>query len=672
MSNTALAAPSFSRRQDISSDNSTATTASGPTQTLAPVVPPNVDTGSLQVLNPSKNVTLFFQTTPSSRKRDGSAVAAQVALGFKYPVVPLDHSDFVGSVSCTDKSVLATFADVDSYSHARSTWPVQSKFMLITSTQGCGPDDQNGYFVATSAAFTNGSLSVLAQGGFTGLNSTLNTANIVWGGGSTVDADGRRLRARDCDDNWCDSESISFNLSPEIAAEEANGEDESDAEANASQEDDDDAPWDNAYLLWEYNADDGESGATDKRALTNLVKREEASVEKSLKLYCVDCGIHGEFTLGGEVDYSVWELDVSLAQIYLNGNLHAGLYLGLEASVEYDNKITKELSKPNLLGWEIPLIINIGPYIELDLQAEFDAKAEGTLLVGGALDWPGFSATLDLLNPESSFQSGFEPQLTEKFEANGEISVSVSLGLPLAIGVGIDVLDGLWTADLELKDVPSINAEASISLSYINDNTYNTVDGTTIADDNNGLDLNDGCYGVAWQLTFENLLEIEAEADPSDPWDYTLYDWSYPLAQGCFGYTQPACSEPVRASPIVGQGVNCNMPLDTIVTGYEEGDSNVVDSRTVCAQSCMTDANCASFAWTDSTSTCQLYNTGFANLTANSGSTNAVFDRSCFQTKDCPFNATDSSDSSSNSKRSIQSNHRRASLPRMAGMTSAK
>lgn len=652
----AFASPSFRKRQDDGgAGNSTITVGNSTTAPLEPVVPPAVDTKSPAVLKPKTAVQLYFQSSATSQKRDNQAVAAQVLFNFRYPAVPLDHSDLIAGIVCTDTTVKATFNDSTGFQQAQSSWPTKSTFLLITNTAGCGSDDsQNGYFVATTAAFDSGSSSVTAQGTFQRLNQTYADVTITWGQANTTDSTeaSHRLKPR-CDDDFCGSASFDFNLSPEIAAELAKGSSQSDAETAAKEEDDHEAPWENAYLLWSSSNgdDDTTPSGKRKRGLVSTINErglEERKVEKGFNLYCVDCGIQGSFTIGGAMSYCIlcFSPGVTNAQLFLSGNMEAGVYLGLEAFAEYTKDWQKELILVNLLGWQIGDLISVGPYVELDIKASFGIKAEGTLLMGGGASWPNFGATLDLLNDANSQPYGFQPDLQQKFEAKGELSIETSLGLPLSIGVGIDVDSGWWKAGISVVDTPELKAEASISISYINDNKYSTVSGQTIADDNNGLDLNDDCYGVKYEISFENNVDFIAQVDDIGSWDYNLYKWDYTFLEGCLGYQKPACEDAVRASPIIGDGVMCNVAVDSIDTGSQdltEGDTQTVESEEFCAGLCMADKNCKSFTWGSDATECQLYNTDVATLSGLSaaGSSIAMFDKNCYQTKDCPYNATD-------------------------------
>lgn len=306
-----------------------------------------------------------------------------------------------------------------------------------------------------------------------------------------------------------------------------------------------------------------------------------------------------------------------------------------------------------------PLIV-IGPYLGLDLEFKLTASAQAQLLFGGALDWPNLNGKIDFLNTENSGASGFEPDITEKFEVTGQLSVSAGVGLPVSLGVGkssrtivkvfqillthphtdIDVQDGWWKGGLAIRDTYSVNANASISVSYQNDNYFNATTGNITALDGNGWNINsdDGCYGVDWMIWLQRDLDLVAFVGDTDPWKWQIEPiWYHVFAQGCFGYLKPFCFEQVRPSPLVGDDVQCNVPRQAIMEGHELGDSQHYLNITICARECMKLQKCGGFSWNEDITMCQLYDTGVANLTANWGTGISVYDRNCWQTKDCPY-----------------------------------
>lgn len=300
---------------------------------LKPTVPSIVDPEQLDVLKPDTNITLFFSRTVASPQKRSipSMLMAQIDVAFKHPTVVLDHSNFVGNISCTNNTLLAEFSDQSGYDKAVTSWPKKSTLILVTSASGCGTDesrdDDNGYFVTTSVSFTPSSQSVLAEGAFASLgNKTIDSANIQWGELEVSPrSSNSSLQARDCPNglDWCGSIDWSWVVNPEVLGKDY----------------DDDAPWEKAWLI--FQRPEEEDGEDEKRSL----EARKAQVEKAFKVYCVDCEFSIGLTLGGNVLYhnGVLAPFIEVAEVYLRGNMHIGAYLGIEASITWKDEWKKTL-----------------------------------------------------------------------------------------------------------------------------------------------------------------------------------------------------------------------------------------------------------------------------------------------------------------------------------------
>lgn len=341
------------------------------------------------------------------------------------------------------------------------------------------------------------------------------------------------------------------------------------SDGESEEEDEHEAPWENSYLLFSWGAEkeEGDSASAGSAKMTRDIAPvlAEREVEKSLNLYCVDCGVKGSITTTGSISLTLQGIDE--CKVSVNGNLEAGLFLGLEMFASFEKKYEKDLIKKSLLGWEIPNIIIFGPYASLGVEAGVEIKAEGTVLLGAKAEWTGFEATLDLMDSQKSTQSGWTPDITRKFEAVGKIGVEASLGLPVAVGVGVDLLGGKWKKGVELRDTPAIVAEAEFEVSIKHESTSGA-DGTETSETE--TDVNDGCYGVAWNIHLKN--ELVVAVTDVDEWPL-IPEWeSGPLAEGCIGYKEPEEGEEEEGS----EGSDGETPStggDTGTEGSDGGDS---------------------------------------------------------------------------------------------------
>ncbi len=335
----ALAIPQHAKRQESASTtaagrSATVDAAAGPT--LEPVIPPQQDTGDLDVLNPDKSVQLSYAgvTTGPLTKRDDSVILVNFDFTFKYPTVALDHSDYITSISCSaDGQLIGQINDADAYALAKENWSQQSNLILITAVEGCGNDTQNDIFLAKSFDFSDDDDSFAATGSHVTFHDVLRTMDVKWGNApsDTLTKRFAHQRRDEPDEQASATLDIGLMVSEGISAAE-------------------DPPWPGAVLLASWSTDgDDEEGGSEKRELAatkELAIREEGEggFEAGLNIYCVDCGVKGTITIEGSLSWGFFS-GITLAQVKVNGYIYAGLYLGLEIHAVYSKEWEKDIFK---------------------------------------------------------------------------------------------------------------------------------------------------------------------------------------------------------------------------------------------------------------------------------------------------------------------------------------
>ncbi|GAM83012.1 hypothetical protein ANO11243_009980 [Dothideomycetidae sp. 11243] len=239
---------------------------------------------------------------------------------------------------------------------------------------------------------------------------------------------------------------------------------------------------------------------------------------QGIEMFCVNCGIRGDFKLTGTIDVSILH-GVTAASIALAGNLEADIALGAEARAKFEENFAVGIPASPLISFTIPDVVTVSPIIsvEVDLYMKIDAVAQ--VVIGGSLKWPNVAGSLDFLSPLNSFAAGFSPtvDLSDPFGANGTVAMTAGLGLPVALGVDLSLLDGKYNYNVLLKDTPTLNMSASYSVEI----------------DDNGIIVNngDGCYGVDWSVGMTNKLEFDAGSYKKVLWSVGSPD----MLSGCFG-----------------------------------------------------------------------------------------------------------------------------------------
>lgn len=646
-----------SRENDAIGPTSFKDTPPAPT-ILEPMIPPSIDEDALTVLELDKEVTLAWAATADGaaggKTKREAAVLSQAEFKFAYPAVALDHSELVTEVQCTknDDQLTAKMTD-KAYKYAKKNWASAKDILFVTAVDSCGLKEANAYFHATSLTFNDSDKSFTAKGGATGYRNIAEDMKLNWG-----DAGSHNLK-RAADKRYLfDQESLksrglaSFKTKWSAYLHE-----------DWALTTDKKAPWANAAPLWKWSKEGGKEDDSYKKGVpadkdsaklsynqSDIAKRglDERDLDYGLALYCVDCGVRGEANIWGEIDASIIFFKVRTVKAGFKAELHAGVNLGMQAFVQYDQKWEKDFKAYLPGGFNIPFLVDVGPFISVGVQAKAGIKATGSLLVGADINWDDVDMMVDLLDHDKSYARGFTPRLTTRAEAAGEVKASAGLGLPIKLGVGISIAGGVWTAEGALKDTPSINAEG----------TFKGVG--AVADDGSVAHDVKGCYGVNWDIHFENAVEAVAKADGitkkdkvwplMDPWK------SPPILKGCIGYlreqatatttqtvpqassTAAAACKAVRNYNVPGDAVCKKIVTQSIaMEGFNLGKSTKADSDDACGLTCLNTVGCLSFSFSDK-GTCQLYNAAANSvvvMTKNKEATLNIYDKVCYDAAPC-------------------------------------
>lgn len=268
---------------------------------------------------------------------------------------------------------------------------------------------------------------------------------------------------------------------------------------------DEDAPWPNAAKLVEWGSEGGEpddSYAKGEIADPNGHHKrggnyslEERDVSYGLILYCVECGFKGEAELTGTITTS-FRHGLEVAQVALQAKLKAGLHLGLKAFVKYEKEWSKDFFEIPLASFGIYALLEIVPYVGVGIEAGLEIEATGTLLIGASVEWESIDILVDLLDGDNSHSNGLTPVFEPRSEATGELKLKASLGLPFSVGVKLGIMFDYWKVKGGVRDTPSVISEGSFEANAALD-----VDG------NINTDVVGDCYGIAWNIHFENALD---------------------------------------------------------------------------------------------------------------------------------------------------------------------
>jgi hypothetical protein len=252
-------------------------------------------------------------------------------------------------------------------------------------------------------------------------------------------------------------------------------------------------------------------------------------------MYCVDCGIKGSFQAVGTVSASLAK-GVTRCDVSLDGNLYAGVFVGVNAFAAYEKNINKDLINKGLPTLSIPGIAVLGPKVTISLESHLKVQAAGQMLVGASLNWPKIHANLDLLDKSKSVQTGFTPEIVKKFDAWGDVTADASLSLPVTLFFGVDILNGKYQKGVSLVNTPAVTASAELAIAA----SYGT--GAS-----NSITSSTGCFGIKYNIGLSNNLAVHL----LDINTVTLLDYQRPnLANGCLGRAVPTVKRTTSSSVV--------------------------------------------------------------------------------------------------------------------------
>jgi hypothetical protein len=220
----------------------------------------------------------------------------------------------------------------------------------------------------------------------------------------------------------------------------------------------DDSPWGPAFMFYDWTPDAGAYYNSQEDAIDKIKTEIIGELDlPSIELWCVDCGIQGDFQMTASIKWSLVD-GLTEGQLAMNGNLSASLFLGMNAFSEWNPTIEYDINTIGLDGICIGTAICIGPIVALGVSVDLDIVSVGQYLLGANLTWPDLSATLDFVDPADSTQSGWTPIVNDTVQADGSLTVNSTFGLPITLGYSLVLLDGLLTREIKLVDTPGIRA----------------------------------------------------------------------------------------------------------------------------------------------------------------------------------------------------------------------
>ena len=381
---------------------------------LKPAVHPSVDRSDLVNLHAQNGVTLHFDSNPDPQV--DSIIATVSTASGTYPIVQVDNTQYIKSVTCTSNTAEISFSNENAFNTAANDWQSKSQFILISHDPKCGSGYATGkldYALVSRMTTDNSTLTVNAEISFVDYTKVIGEDTLV----TTALNQYAAADAKSPNKRTSKSETISWNEYPTNTLT--------------------DSQWGPGYQIY--------SGS-------------------EVDLICVNCGTQGSMTLTGTVDWTVAD-GIQSANVSVNGGMSVTLEVGVDAkgiskSIPIGNM---NIAQIPLASIDVPDIMTIGPQLDISASASVAISATGSMLVGATLNWPSVSASLVLEGTGTSGGSGWSPSLSPVSNIAGSISATLDLDLPVELGIGVNLLDGKYQKTIGIIDTPGLQLTSGVS-----------------------------------------------------------------------------------------------------------------------------------------------------------------------------------------------------------------
>ena len=395
---------------------------------LIPVVHPLIDLGDVSHLKADNSANLYY----SDRK--AISMTSQTSLvsipRTQYPIVRLEHTSYVSSMTCSSESAILEFSTQTAFQTSAADWKQKIPFILVSYVSSCGAgysSKTRDYLLVHKFAPNPSSKSI--------------TATITHVDFSTAIGPSSEVNVQ-----------IGTSASPRSSSKAKRSPTEGQISGVSSE-----------LRSSRRSVAPRVTGSKTGTFSFNNFQTITLLQDDSLTVQCVGCGGSGTITLVGSLTFTIAN-GLTAASINLSGNMQATVQVSLTANnLSKDINIgSKDLATIPLADISIPGIASLGPEIKISSSADVTISATGSLTAGADLNWPSFQANMDAVALTAS-ASGFTPSLTPIDQISGTVSASLNLNLPVSIGIAIDILNGKFDKSVDLTDTPTLALTGSVS-----------------------------------------------------------------------------------------------------------------------------------------------------------------------------------------------------------------
>ncbi|KAK7402560.1 hypothetical protein QQX98_011698 [Neonectria punicea] len=379
--------------------------------TLSPVVNPDVDTTSIRNIVPSKNISMNWGT-------QGNGLV-NVSLEMNHPTVLLEEIDGIDTVDCEPSSVSITFSDKDAFAEALEDWSDDESFILVTNHLGdCDAENERGFFLAKSITSDSDSLTVVASGEKSDIESTAAYTEITFSSIPTVQS--KRAITVGAD---------GLTLSNTLAL----------------------PPATSLYSYAPYL-----SVTADNANLTTAI------------------------TFSGKLRYSILKAKVYELSFDVDTYASADLGITIDVTAPYSQNVVYDPAPLTYSIVNVPGIVSLGPALDFAIGVDISANAAVTLTTDFGVKIEDGNFHLDFLDSSNSSVTGWTPAFTANANISEKAAASIDPYVDITVMLEFKLLGGLLDLSGGVTAQPKFNNDFVLSASQVINGTSDgaSADGT--------------------------------------------------------------------------------------------------------------------------------------------------------------------------------------------------
>ncbi|KAE8327108.1 hypothetical protein BDV39DRAFT_205240 [Aspergillus sergii] len=444
------------------------------TATLGPVPAPGLDTSDPIHLIPAPKVSLYYGSLDSEPSNKAASGSVNMNLELNHDTVVLEYIDAIGSVKCTDESVIVAFKNAAGFETALRSWPLEENLILITNHLGnCDAEFERGFFKVDQIASDESNLSITCNASKYPIEKIAETCELAF---SSVPAGklAKRLTL---------NPSYSIPFSKSLAH--------------------------NTVLL---------------------------SEPPYLTVTADEAAFSSEITFSGYLYYDFWAFKLRQLYFDIDAGFSADMALSAHLAASYNKSFTYNPSDLTYTLVNIPGIVQLGPGVAFGLEMDFSASADVDVAAGLSIAMPNGNVHVDILNSVNTVATGWTPTYRPYANISAQANVQADASATVTVEMALSFLGGLIDLSSGLTAKPGIANTFVLDAKLDTEHATNATNATNATATGITKDVHGGGTSCGEGVSLKSDFIFSLDAFVTRSWSTTLVNTGIPLWDFCYQF----------------------------------------------------------------------------------------------------------------------------------------